>query len=161
MFLKIFCFFHLVATSALCTVRLDPHRIVDLTHAQDENALGFPYRFRPFKRRPTIWEDDFYGVAGQHVEEWEFSQGEHIGTHIDAPRHFVKGGRTVDQIPLTDLMAPGIVIDVRRKSDNGNENYHVTKEDFLEWENIHGRIPNKAIVFILTGTTTFKMPNNI
>ena len=30
----------------------------------------------------------------------------HIGTHIDAPRHFLKDGRTVEQIPLEVLIGP-------------------------------------------------------
>ena len=30
----------------------------------------------------------------------EFSMCAHNGTHIDAPRHFIKDGKTVDEIPL-------------------------------------------------------------
>ena len=29
-----------------------------------------------------------------------FSMCTHNGTHVDAPRHFIKGGKTVEQIPL-------------------------------------------------------------
>ena len=34
----------------------------------------------------------------------------HIGTHIDAPRHFIDGGASVDEIPLEDMVKPGRVI---------------------------------------------------
>ncbi len=34
----------------------------------------------------------------------------HSGTHIDAPKHFIDGGKTVDRIPLTKLMGKALVI---------------------------------------------------
>ena len=38
----------------------------------------------------------------------------HVGTHIDAPLHFVEGGRSVDDIPLKSLMGRAYVVDLRR-----------------------------------------------
>jgi len=38
------------------------------------------------------------------------SSGVHLGTHIDAPRHFLKDGRTVEQIPLEVLTGPCYVV---------------------------------------------------
>lgn len=38
--------------------------------------------------------------------------GNHTGTHIDAPLHFVKGGATVDQIPLYKFAGPALLIEV-------------------------------------------------
>jgi arylformamidase len=32
--------------------------------------------------------------------------GVHLGTHVDAPRHFINDGRTVDQLPLDVLTGP-------------------------------------------------------
>lgn len=32
--------------------------------------------------------------------------GVHLGTHVDAPRHFINDGRTVDQLPLEVLTGP-------------------------------------------------------
>ena len=40
------------------------------------------------------------------------STPEHGGTHLDAPRHFAEKGRTADEIPLEQLVAPAVVIDV-------------------------------------------------
>ena len=37
----------------------------------------------------------------------EFTQAEHLGTHIDAPIHFIKGGKTIEEIPLQKLIGPG------------------------------------------------------
>lgn len=36
----------------------------------------------------------------------------HVGTHVDAPRHFVPGGETIDDLPLDRFAGEGIVLDV-------------------------------------------------
>lgn len=36
--------------------------------------------------------------------------GVHLGTHVDAPRHFIRDGRTVEQLPLEVLTGPCYVI---------------------------------------------------
>lgn len=33
----------------------------------------------------------------------------HVGTHVDAPRHFLEGGRTVDELDLDCLIGPAVV----------------------------------------------------
>jgi arylformamidase len=35
----------------------------------------------------------------------------HVGTHIDAPRHYYHNGRTVDKLSLNVLIGPAIVVD--------------------------------------------------
>jgi len=42
----------------------------------------------------------------------EFTFASHIGTHVDAPCHFVAGGRTIDEIPLEQVTGLGVVLDV-------------------------------------------------
>ena len=46
--------------------------------------------------------------AGANVSAVSF--GSHTGTHVDAPRHFIDDGGTVDVIPLERLIGPAIVI---------------------------------------------------
>ena len=41
-----------------------------------------------------------------------------MGTHIDAPAHLYKGAKRLDEIPLEDLIAPLVVIDVKEKVNN-------------------------------------------
>lgn len=41
----------------------------------------------------------------------------HTGTHVDAPRHFVADGKTVDQIPLDVLIGPVVVARVPDEID--------------------------------------------
>ncbi len=39
--------------------------------------------------------------------------GEHSGTHVDAPAHFLPEGKTVDEMPLEFFMGEGVVVDLR------------------------------------------------
>ena len=36
----------------------------------------------------------------------------HTGTHIDAPRHFLPGGTPVDQLPVSVLVGPALVVEM-------------------------------------------------
>lgn len=40
------------------------------------------------------------------------SFGDHTGTHLDPPIHFVPGGKTVDQLDLNTLYGPAVVVDL-------------------------------------------------
>jgi arylformamidase len=42
----------------------------------------------------------------------------HTGTHLDAPYHFLKGGLTVDKLPLDLLMGPAFVAEVSHLEGN-------------------------------------------
>jgi len=46
--------------------------------------------------------------AGANVSSLAF--GSHTGTHVDAAKHFFNAGQTVDQIPLSILMGPAILL---------------------------------------------------
>ena len=37
----------------------------------------------------------------------------HTGTHMDAPLHFIRGARTIDQMPLDATIGPARVIEIR------------------------------------------------
>lgn len=39
----------------------------------------------------------------------------HMGTHVDAPLHFLAGGKAIDEIPLEAFCGPGTVLDVQRE----------------------------------------------
>jgi kynurenine formamidase len=53
---------------------------------------------------------------------------EHGGTHLDAPIHFAEGKRTAEQIPLEQLIAPAVVIDVTSSAAT-NADYRLTADD--------------------------------
>jgi arylformamidase len=41
----------------------------------------------------------------------------HVGTHVDAPRHFVRDGITIDAIDLSQLCGPCRVVEVKGRRD--------------------------------------------
>jgi arylformamidase len=60
------------------------------------------YEFQPVKR---IASGDSSNVSRVVL-------GTHSGTHIDAPRHFFDQGRTVDELPLDQLVGPCLVVEL-------------------------------------------------
>lgn len=52
-------------------------------------------------------------VSGVTKEIVELST--HSGTHCDAPKHFIEGGKAVDEISLEHFIAPAVIADVRGK----------------------------------------------
>lgn len=121
-------------------------RVVDLTHPFDSSTVYWPTAEK-FKL-----ETDFEGMTekGYFYSAYRYSAAEHGGTHIDSPVHFAKGRRTVDQIPLDQLIAPAVVIDVTKQCAN-NPDYQVTVADLQNWEQTNGRIANGTIVLLRTG----------
>jgi arylformamidase len=49
-------------------------------------------------------------LKGDSSNDTRFICSSHAGTHIDAPRHFLENGKTVDQIKLDILMGPVYVV---------------------------------------------------
>jgi arylformamidase len=47
---------------------------------------------------------------GAHANISRLSAGVHIGTHVDAPHHFLNDGRTVEGLPLDVLTGPCYVV---------------------------------------------------
>jgi kynurenine formamidase len=56
----------------------------------------------------ALTENGVYGLSSMFI-----SMPDHAGTHIDAPRHFGKGGIPINQYPLEKCIVPGICIDLR------------------------------------------------
>ncbi len=142
--------------SLACT-RTDPvqmlvnARWIDLTHDFEENTLYWPTN-SPFSK-DTV----FYGITdkGYFYASFIYSAEEHGGTHFDAPLHFGHpDSPTVEQIPVEQLMGPGVVVDVSERALE-NRDYLVSVEDLLDWEERHGFIPPGAIVLLNTGYGQF------
>ena len=48
---------------------------------------------------------------GENVNLSQISMSVHTGTHIDAPRHFLKDGKTIEQIPIEKLVGKVLVME--------------------------------------------------
>ena len=78
--------------------------------------------------------------------------GEHTGTHLDAPIHWVTGrdGLDVSQIPLKHLVAPAVVIDKSAESAE-DPDYVLTVEDIRAFEDEYGPLPEGSWLLLRTG----------
>lgn len=121
-------------------------RLVDLTHAYDENTVYWP------TADGFELEVDFRGETegGYHYEANTLRTAEHGGTHLDAPIHFAAGREHVDEISLERLVGPAILVDVETAAESDRD-YQVSVADFEAWERRHGRIPDGSIVLLRTG----------
>lgn len=122
-------------------------RAVDLTYPFNEKTIYWPtdlsFRWQKTKWGPSEGDGHWYASA-------TYSASEHGGTHIDSPIHFDKDGPTVDQIPLSKLIGPAAVVDVRDACAKDRD-YRLRVDDLEGWERTHGRIPDGAIVLVHTG----------
>ncbi|HTM06308.1 MAG TPA: cyclase family protein [Patescibacteria group bacterium] len=64
-----------------------------------------------YKNRCDVQINQTKSIAKDHVAESTLQMHAHTGTHVDAPAHFIEGGKTIDQIPLDFLCGPTLVID--------------------------------------------------
>ena len=125
-------------------------QFVDLTHTFSPTTpvwAGFgPAIFAPAKNpatgRPyTIEQDGFrtvqYSLVGQY------------GTHIDPPAHFDIQGKTVDELPVRDMLLPLVVFDLTPKLHQ-DPNHALSVDDILTWEKVHGRVPSGSFAALRT-----------
>jgi kynurenine formamidase len=75
---------------------------------------------------------------------------EHTGTHIDAPLHFSADGQSVAEIPVSNLVVPLAIIDIREKAD-ADADAQVTPDDLQAWISEHGPLPANCCVAMNSG----------
>ncbi|HSS44640.1 MAG TPA: cyclase family protein [Thermoanaerobaculia bacterium] len=122
-------------------------RIVDLTYPFDEKTIYWPTAPSTFQLTKLAYGET---PAGTFYSSYSFCAPEHGGTHLDAPIHFARDGRTADQIPVRQLIAPAVVIDVSNKAERDTD-YRAGVEDVRAFEKAHGTIAPGTIVLLRTG----------
>ena len=84
--------------------------LIDLTQPLDLNVPVYPGD-PPFSSQQSCTVDkDGYSVHA-------LSCSSHVGTHIDAPSHFIADGATIDQLPPSAFILPAFVLDVSHKKE--------------------------------------------
>jgi arylformamidase len=73
--------------------------------------------------------------GGEEATSSQFEMIPHNGTHIDAPLHFVRGGKSVDVLDLDLLVGPCLVVEHRGEK-------HITKDDLISM----GFVPTKRLL---------------
>lgn len=99
---------------------------VDLTHEMSPETphwVGWPMLRceEQMNLEESIFAAHAYTTVGQY------------GTHVDAPSHMVKGGRSLEQITLQESVMPLCVIN-KEAAVQQNNDYVLTVADILEWE---------------------------
>jgi kynurenine formamidase len=135
-------------STVIAAQAIDParYRIVDLSHSYGPGTLYWPTSKTKFALTP---EADGPTPGGWFYASNSLSTPEHGGTHLDAPRHFSEKGRTTDQIPLDQLVAPAVVIDVTKEAA-ANRDYRLTREAVLAFEKANGPIARGTAVLLRT-----------
>ncbi len=135
-----------IVTVSAASAGIDETKLIDLTYALDEQTIFWP------SNKPFVWKKAAWGrtANGYWYASGDFCMSEHGGTHVDAPIHFAQGRLSVDELPIQKLIAPAVVIDVRRAVEK-NPEYRLGMRDIERWESRHGRIAEGAVVLMLTG----------
>ncbi len=127
--------------------------ILDLTQPLNENTpvIRLP---EPFANTPglKVHEISAYDDRGP-AWAWNWLEiGEHVGTHLDAPIHWISGrdGRDVSRIPPRHLVAPAVVIDKSSESEK-DPDYLLTVEEVRAFEAEHGPLPEGGWLLFRTG----------
>ena len=117
-------------------------QVVDLTHVLRPDMPFWPGT-APFEIERLADYDQGYRMH-------RFTLWENIGTHIDAPAHFVEGQRSVNELGVNDLIVPVAIIDAREQAAR-DPDYQLSVEDVLSWEERNGRIQPGSLVVMNTG----------
>ncbi len=133
------------------TLDLRTYRIIDLTHAFDDNTVYWPTSPSRFELKPLAFGKT---PGGYFYASFVMCTPEHGGTHLDAPLHFAEGHPSIGEVALERLMGPAVVIDVSKQAA-ADPVYRVTPEDIAAFERDHGPIPAGAIVLLRTGWSRF------
>jgi arylformamidase len=81
---------------------------VDLTQSL---ANGMPI----YPGDPSPSFESYATLDKNGVNLTRLTLGSHTGTNVDAPKHFIRGGIGVDEIPLGKLIGEALVIDLSQK----------------------------------------------
>lgn len=123
---------------------------VDLTHAFGPDtpvwrgfgqaamgAAADPDSHRPYTIEEHGFRTTFYAMVGQY------------GTHVDPPAHFDAKGRTMDDIPLDEMLLPLVVFDITPLLA-AEPNHALSVADIEAWEKLHGTVPKGAFAALRT-----------
>jgi arylformamidase len=89
--------------------------VIDLSHEVSEGMANIAGWTTAFPVIDTIAKTKTLSQGKVGYSAKMILMAEHNGTHLDVPRHFVEDGLAVDQIPLSNLILPGHLLDLTHK----------------------------------------------
>jgi kynurenine formamidase len=140
-------------TSLLADLAAGQIEIVDLTAPLSERTpvLQLPPPFANTQRF-ALREISNYDERGPAWYWNDIQTGEHVGTHFDAPIHWVTGkaGRDVSQVPARELIAPAVVLDLSARASQ-DPDFLLQVEDVEAWQRQHGPLSQGGWLLYRTG----------
>ncbi len=100
-------------SAPLRPVGLDAGAWIDVTRSLSPGHPNWPGD-TPLVLRPTASQ-----AAGESVNVMALETSTHAGTHLDAPYHYDETGERLGGVPLTALLGPCVVLDVRAERESG------------------------------------------
>ncbi len=82
-------------------------KIVELSHLHQTSMPVWPTHPK------FIRADNETYSTGDGNYNCQIIMGDHCGTHVDAPSHFIEGGKTIENIDVCQLMGRGLLLDMR------------------------------------------------
>ncbi|MAH22076.1 MAG: hypothetical protein CMO12_04635 [Thaumarchaeota archaeon] len=92
-------------------------RIIDLSIPIHQEMLQIGKKLYPGGPAPFVMEPVMTHEKDGFLST-KVTMYTHVGTHIDAPIHFVNEGRTIDQLSLEMLVGRAVTLDLRDKGEN-------------------------------------------
>jgi kynurenine formamidase len=143
-------------SSLLAALASGELEVVDLSQPLSETTpvIHLP---EPFANTPglKVHQISNYDDAGPFWA-WRWLEiGEHVGTHFDAPIHWISGRDKDDlgTLPAANLIGPAVVFD-RVAETEADPDYVLTVADLEAWQADHGAFPEKGWLFLRTGWDT-------
>jgi kynurenine formamidase len=136
--------------TAVSTGRIE---VVDLTAPLSETTpvLVLP---EPFSQtdRFELREISRYDDRGPAWYWNNITTGEHTGTHLDAPKHWITGreGEDVSQVAPKRLVAPAAVLDFAAEA-TADPDFVLEIDHVKKWEAEHGLLPEGGWLLLRTG----------
>jgi len=87
-------------------------KLIDLSMEFHEGMQTFTAAWHPFYEITQLGR---HGIENRETKK--IVLGTHMGTHIDAPLHFIPNGETVENIPLKQLVGEALVVDFSELED--------------------------------------------
>jgi kynurenine formamidase len=101
------------------------------------SAAADPKTHMPYTIETSGFRTTFYSMVGQY------------GTHIDPPAHFDPDGKTMDQIPVKQMILPLVVFDSTPLLA-ADPNHAWSVDDIMAWEKTNGQVPAGSFAALRT-----------
>ena len=123
-------------------------RCVDCGFVLSESSVHWP-TCKPLARNVIKTPETSEAPGARNKQAFTLNGGS--GTHLDAPAHFIPGGRTIELITPQELVNVSLaVVDVSDKVAR-DADYRCSRADVENDERAHGAIPAGSLVCIRTG----------